>query len=63
MIGQHFDNLWIYAKGVSDKYNADNRLDFGVSRDLVAEVLKNFGVKLYTSNKSIEDLLSFFVEK
>ena len=61
MIGQHFDNMWIYAKGVSDKYNADNRLDFGVSRDLVAEVLKNFGVKLYTSNKSIEDLFSSFI--
>lgn len=61
MIGQHFDNLWIYTKGVSDKYNADNRLDFGVSKDLVAEVLKNFGVKLYTSNKSIEDLFSSFI--
>lgn len=61
MIGQHFDNMWIYAKGVSDKYNADNRLDFGVSRDLVAEVLKNFGIKLYTSNKSVEDLFSSFI--
>lgn len=61
MIAQHFDNMWVYAKGVSDKYNADNRLDFGVSRDLVAEVLKNFGVKLYTSNKSVEDLFSSFI--
>lgn len=61
MIGQHFDNLWIYTKGVSDKYNADNRLDFGISKDLVGEVLKNFGVKLYTSNKSIEDLFSSFI--
>lgn len=61
MIGQHFDNMWIYAKGVSDKYNADNRLDFGISRDLIAEVLKNFGVKLYTSNKSVQDLFSTFV--
>jgi hypothetical protein len=61
MIGQHFDNLWIYGKGVSDKYDADNRLDFGVSKDLVAEVLKNFGVKLYTSNKSIEDLFTSFI--
>lgn len=61
MIGQHFDNMWIYAKGVSDKYNADNRLDFGISKDLVAEVLKNFGVKLYTSNKSIEDLFSSLI--
>jgi hypothetical protein len=61
MIGQHFDNMWLYAKGVSDKYNADNRLDFGISKDLVAEVLKNFGVKLYTSNKSVEDLYSSLI--
>lgn len=61
MIGQHFDNLWIYTKGVSDKYNADNRLDFGISKDLIGEVLKNFGVKLYTSNKSTEDLFSSFI--
>lgn len=61
MIGQHFDNLWIYSKAVTDKYDADNRLDKGISKDLVAEALKNFGVKLYTSNKSIEDLFSTFI--
>jgi len=61
MIGQHFDNLWIYGKAVTDKYNADNRLDFGISKDLVGEALKNFGVKLYTSNNSIEDLFGSFI--
>lgn len=61
MISQHFDTLWIYAKAVTDKYDADNRLDKGISKDLVGEALKNFGVKLYTSNKSVEDLFSNFV--
>ena len=61
MIGQHFDNLWIYGKAVTDKYDADNRLDFGISKDLVGEALKNFGVKLYTSNNSIEDLFGSFI--
>lgn len=61
MIGQHFDNLWIYAKGVSDKYDADNRLEAGISKDLIGEVLKNFGVKLYTSNNSIQDLFGSFI--
>jgi hypothetical protein len=61
MIGQHFDNLWIYGKAVTDKYDADNRIDFGISKDLVAEALKNFGVKLYTSNNSIEDLFGSFI--
>lgn len=61
MIGQHFDNLWLYSKAVTDKYDADNRLDKGISKDLVAEALKNFGVKLYTSNKSVEDLFGTFI--
>lgn len=61
MIGQHFDNLWIYGKAVTDKYNGDNRTNYGISKDLVGEALKNFGVKLYTSNKSIEDLFTSFI--
>ena len=61
MIGQHFDNLWLYSKAVTDKYDGDNRLDHGISKDLVGEALKNFGVKLYTSNKSIEDLFTTYV--
>ena len=61
MVGQHFDNLWLYSKAVTDKYDADNRIDKGISKDLVAEALKNFGVKLYTSNKSIEDLFTTFI--
>ncbi len=61
MVGQHFDNLWLYSKAVTDKYDADNRIGYGISKDLVAEALENFGVKLYTSNKSIEDLFTTFV--
>lgn len=61
MVSQHFDNLWLYAKAVTDKYDADNRLDYGISKDLVGEALRNFGVKLYTSNKSTEDLFTTFI--
>ena len=61
MIGQHFDNLWTYTDAVSKKYDADNRLNRGVSKDLVEELLKNFGLKLYTSNKSVEDLFKYFI--
>jgi hypothetical protein len=61
MVGQHFDNLWLYSKAVTDKYDGDNRIDYGISKDLVAEALKNFGVKLYTSNKSVEDLFTTFI--
>ena len=61
MVGQHFDNLWLYSKAVTDKYDADNRIGYGISKDLVAEALQNFGVKLYTSNRSIEDLFTTFI--
>lgn len=61
MIGQHFDNLWVYTDAVSKKYDNDNRLNRGVSKDLVEELLKNFGIKLYTSNKSAEDLFKYFI--
>lgn len=61
MIGQHFDIIWQYTQAVTDKYDGDNRLDFGISKDLVGEALKNFGVKLYTSNNSIEDLFGSFI--
>ena len=61
MIGQHFDNLWIYFKAVSDKYDADNRLDFGISKDLVRDAIESFGYNLYNSNRSLQNLFSAFV--
>tara|TARA_R110002126_G_scaffold30360_2_gene99470 strand:+ start:569 stop:4546 length:3978 start_codon:yes stop_codon:yes gene_type:complete len=60
MVAQHFDNIWIYTDAVSKKYNADNRLNKGVSKDLVEDLLKNFGIKLYTSNRSAADLYRYF---
>ena len=61
MIGQHFDNLWIYFKAVSDKYDADNRLNFGVSKDLVREAIESFGINLYNSNQNLDNLFASFV--
>lgn len=61
MIAQHFDNLWIYFKAVSDKYDADNRLNFGISKDLVKDAIESFGIKLYDSNSSLENLFASFV--
>ena len=60
LIAQHFDNIWVYTDAVSKKYNADNRLNKGVSKDLVEDLLKNFGIKLYTSNRSTADLYRYF---
>ena len=61
MIGNHFDNLWVYYKDVSSKYNADNRIDYGISKDLVADVLKDFGLKIYQNSFSSDDVYLAFL--
>lgn len=61
LIGHHFDNIWLYSKAVSDKYNTDHRLNFGISKDLVRNAVESFGIKLYDSEFSTDNLLSTFV--
>jgi len=61
MVAQYYDNVWLYTKDVTQKYNADNRLDFGVSKDLVADAIKDFGLKLYQNNFSTKDLYTAFL--
>ena len=61
MIGQHFDNLWVYTKAVTDKYDNDNRLDVGISKDLVRDTLKSFGTKLYNSTEGTNDLFKYLI--
>ena len=61
MIGQHFDNVWVYTKDITNKFTADNRLDYGISKDLVADAIREFGVKLYQNNYSTEDLYAAFL--
>lgn len=61
MIAQHFDNVWLYTKDVTNKFNADNRLDYGISKDLVADAIRDFGVKLYSNNYDENDLYQAFL--
>jgi len=61
MVAQYYDNVWLYTKDVTQKYNNDNRLDFGVSKDLVSDAIKDFGVKLYQNNFSKDDLYTAFL--
>ena len=60
MLGQHFDNLWIYFKAVSDKYDTDNRLDFGLSKDLVRDAIETLGIKIYPGNNNLQSLFSAY---
>lgn len=56
MIGQHFDDLWIYARAITDRYKGDNRPDFGISKELVKETIEHFGIDLYESNQNLNAL-------
>ena len=61
MIAQHFDNIWLYTKDVTNRFNADNRLDYGISKDLVADAIREFGIKVYQNNYGTEDLFAAFL--
>ena len=71
MIGQHFDNIWIYIENITDKNIAHNSLKEGISKDLVFEALKEKGIPAFDqfenadifnyligdgTNNSLEDL-------
>jgi hypothetical protein len=57
MIGQYFDNVWIYIDKLTDVWDNNNNLNEGISQDLVYDWLQSFGVKLYNSqgNQSVLD--------
>jgi hypothetical protein len=61
MMGQHYDGIWTYYKDVTNLHQADNRLDYGISKDLVAEALKSFGIKIYQNNFTSNDLYASFL--
>ena len=58
MIGQNFDNVWVYLKDITNKFDADNRLNYGISKDIVAQAIRDLGVKIYQNNFSSNDLYS-----
>jgi hypothetical protein len=58
MLGQNFDNVWVYLKDITNKFDADNRLNFGISKDIVAQAIRDLGVKIYQNNFSSTDLYS-----
>ena len=50
MVAQQYDNTWLYTKNLTTRFDADNRLDYGISKDLVADAIREFGIKLYSNN-------------
>jgi hypothetical protein len=60
MIGQMFDNIWIYLKDVTNLYAANNNPFVGISLQEVANAIRNTGVQLYT-NTSISDNIYYSI--
>jgi hypothetical protein len=60
MIGQMFDNIWIYLKDVTNLYAANNNPFKGISLEEVGVAIKNAGVQLYT-NTSISDNIYYSI--
>ena len=61
MVAQHYDNIWLYHNEITNKYNNDNRLDIGISKDIVADGIREFGIKLYQNSFTDGDLYSSFL--
>ena len=60
MVGQHFDNIWIYMNSITDLYKNNNGLNKGISKDLVYYALRSLGIKLYNS-KSSDNIFEYLI--
>jgi hypothetical protein len=47
MVGQYFDESWILSRGLTDIKNATNKVDEGLSRELLYTSLKNLGIEVF----------------
>jgi hypothetical protein len=54
MMGQYFDNIWIYLKSITDLYKNENNIDKGISKDIVFHALQSLGVHLYNNKADID---------
>tara|TARA_B100000963_G_scaffold334718_1_gene328157 strand:- start:4410 stop:7805 length:3396 start_codon:yes stop_codon:yes gene_type:complete len=47
MLGQYFDDIWIYIENITDKNFANNDLNQGISKDLVFNALQERGIPAF----------------
>jgi hypothetical protein len=55
MVGQHFDEIWLYTQQVAEKLNTTSDIFDGVPLGLAEEAIKSLGFKGYGSNISNQD--------
>ena len=62
MIGQHFDGIWEYINALSDTYDRRDKLDEGLSKDLLYSVGQSLGWTL-SDGKDLVELPKFALGK
>ena len=55
MVGQSFDEVWIYTKALSERYNTTNDPDKGLPLDLAADAIKGLGFETFGNNYDNQD--------
>jgi hypothetical protein len=61
LVGQHFDDIWLYIKSITQKLRATNNLETGIQPELVEETLKSFGYEVYGNNFDNNDIFTSLI--
>jgi hypothetical protein len=55
MVGQSFDEVWLYTRALSERYNTTNDPESGLPLDLAAEAIKGLGFETFGNNYDNQD--------
>jgi hypothetical protein len=61
MVAQMFDDVWLYTQAIKNRQDGDNSLSGGISKDLVADALRSYGINIYQSSFSTSDLFTSYL--
>jgi hypothetical protein len=61
MVGQMFDDIWVYIKALTDLYKNENNVARGVSKDLIVEVLESLGFDVNNDELSEAQFYDFLL--
>jgi hypothetical protein len=55
------ENVWIYVKDITNKYDGDNRINAGISPDLIAQQLRDLGFNIYENQFSSDNIFTSLI--
>jgi hypothetical protein len=55
MVGQHFDEIWLYTRAITEKLNTTSQLEDGVPLDLADDVITSLGYTGFGNNFNDQD--------